>query len=111
MNALDVSEALAAQVKFATSQLESFAADLAKDPTEALRWSAQAFEAAAKIRVAKTVLSVFDKGGMDLVREMVTREVVRGARDPQRSTSMASNLLHQCEVSAWAEVLEMLDRA
>ncbi len=98
-----------------------------EDPSRAFEWSNDAFRAAARVKVGKTVLAWIEAGKQNSVdeysstpscekiirgiRDHLYGEVVRKAKWPDRSTSVQSNEM-SLEINAeMAEMLEKLDRA
>lgn len=104
------------------SALERFRKKLDEgDPAYAFEWSAEAFFAAAMVRVATFVLEALaetpEQGGMMPADELMTwlrREahdrMLRAARHPARSSSPQSNLMEQEIGAAWTSFYEWLTR-
>jgi hypothetical protein len=123
---------LLAKVDRAKGMLDKFKADFDSNPMHALEWSLSTFGAMGEHHVYSWALrSLTDEHGapqlyrpaeqpaitgkpqksqLEFVREFTQRELVRRAASPHRSTSTTSNLLEQCLLAAYAELLEMLDR-
>ena len=97
-------------IESAEKALAEFAAKLAQDPAYALSWGTRSFEHAAKLKVAQWLRTgVIEAGAtLEALRSEATREAMRGARSPERSTSPTSNLMSQCMTAAWAEMVERL---
>jgi hypothetical protein len=83
--------------------------------SNALEWSDSAFKSAAMCKVYEEVLRAVWKLEntnepltVAKVREYATNQVVRKAEYPQRSTSVASNLIAQETLSVWAYLLSTL---
>lgn len=88
--------------------LDQFKQKLNHDPLVALSWGDRAFQAAANLEVARWVSSFMESEKFSfegLVAEAADR-VLRGARYPERSSSPSSNLAKQCEIAAWADLLD-----
>ena len=94
----------------AKEALDGFAAELAKDPVYQLGWAEAAYDNAGTYHVLSQVVAALDGGcsAKDAL-DTVTREALRGARSPQRSTSATSNRLEQAKTAAYAEAIERLE--
>jgi hypothetical protein len=114
-----VTDLAAWKIKSATKDIEEYAAKVLKDPAHALSWGSGAFEAAATIKVwseVKQWLAAAEERKGDLTPETVvakiveqmTREALRGALYPARSTSVTSNLMEQEVLAARARLLDDL---
>lgn len=97
---------LARQRSSDEATIAKLAADLATNPAHALKWSADAFAAAARIEVAAQAAAVIEAKGLDVALTIARENVMRGARFPERSTSPTSNLVSECRTAAWAEFVE-----
>ena len=95
----------------AKKELEAFAARLAEDPVYQLGWAEGAYDAAGTYHVLAEVTAAFDEGcsAKDALAT-VTREALRGARSPERSTSVTSNRLSQAKTAAYASAIERLEQ-
>lgn len=78
-----------------------------------LEWSGGLFDIAAEAFVLESVLRAVWAGEakgepvtLDAIAAEATREALRGARSPGRSTSGASNLMDQAKTAAWANLAE-----
>jgi len=94
----------------AKKELDDFAAKLASDPIYALGWAEGAYDAAGTYHVLAEVIAAFEEGcsAKDALAS-VTREALRGARWPERSTSVTSNRLSQAKTAAYANAIERLE--
>lgn len=100
------------QLQSAEGVLADFAEKLAEDPSYALSWGMRSFEAAAERYVSLLVKSYVVSGATyDDLKSMATKEALRGARFPERSTSVTSNLMAQCTTAAWAALVELMSDA
>lgn len=110
-----------------------FAEEVVKDPAYKMGWSMDAFSAAARVKVSNELLRwleprseeelaavnerraqegqppLTDAVLLEIANEQVTRNALRLARSPARSTSPVSNLLEQEECRSWAELAEKMD--
>lgn len=89
-----------------------------EDPSHALSWSQKTFEESAELNVRELVLSSIQsqikkgKGAgeaLAYLTEYISKEAMRSARWPARSTSPVSNLLEGCKGQAFAMVAEELN--
>lgn len=113
--------ALAAEAERMARQLSEFIEKIINNPLYALSWANGSFETAAQLSVHYTTLSRLVESfnseydalpfveKLNLVIEELRKDVWRGARWPQQSTSPTSNVANQFEVSAKAEMLEKLE--
>lgn len=86
--------------------LKKFTADLASDPCYAFSWSLSKFEAAAENEVAHTIRHAYKNGSTaEETQDELTKEALRLAAHPARSTSPTSNLMEQCRAAALSQVL------
>ena len=112
-----MSQALAkfqTQVVDQTAKITQFREELGEDPSHALKWGNSAFEAAARLSVAKMLVYCFtDRPGqpaqsVESVRKMLLGKVTQRSKYPPQSTSPTSNLMEQYELAALAEAYEEL---
>ena len=90
--------------------IDKFAADLIKDPSHTLSWGDKAFQAAARLRVAKEMINHFAAGHpVHKVREYVLDQVLHMSKYPPSSTSPTSNLMEQYLLAAYAETVQSLE--
>jgi hypothetical protein len=79
----------------------------------AMEWSQSAFDAAATMYVYGSIIDALDKPDSkvtyDSLYALVSDRVKMKARCPHRSTSQPSNILDQCELEAWATLLDRMD--
>jgi hypothetical protein len=93
----------------AETELARFAESFAKDPAYALSWGMSAYKAAAAKKVYSEALLAVETGATFAEwTAYSTKEVLRRARSPGRSTSATSNLSDECLTEAWAEVLDRM---
>lgn len=108
------------------NELNVFTEKLTSDPSYAFEWSYSAFQAAAKNKTAKDILALIDRGLKSMVDEYVATsspekviryvraylygEVLRGAKWPERSTSVQSNQMKTELTAQRGEWLETFDR-
>lgn len=112
-------------IRHARTAIDSWANRLTDDPANAFAWSSEAFEQAAKLKVASTLVaylggcsnSLADEYGPPSARQVITTlrsalhdEVMGKARYPARSSSSQSNEMSYCLMAAWANWLERFDR-
>jgi hypothetical protein len=103
-----------AMAEQAQAKIDKFQADFSKDPAHALTWGLDAFQAAARLRVANmlvygfTPTEVFPVYTVEQAREFLMDRVLSKARYPAQSTSPTSNLMEQYEAAAYAEALDEL---
>lgn len=89
--------------------IEKFREKLADEPLLALHWSSDAFEAAARIKVARIVVGAVDRGiSLARISEEAVRRMTGKARFPSHGTSPTVNIADQCEMVAWAELVDDL---
>lgn len=77
----------------------------------AFEWSASAFQAAARVAVAESLIAWLDKQVegkteaemVEMILKEVGRIVVRGARWPEHSTSQQSNVMKTEITAVWAD--------
>jgi hypothetical protein len=112
----------------ASTAVTKFKADLETGLVSALAWSQPVFTAVAKLEVFTTVWRALtsEAGEAQLWRETTNppgnryntleraseqarKEVIRRAQIPTRSTNQTSNLMEQEFLSAWAEVVEIIE--
>jgi len=105
-------------------KLEEFISSLRENPQHAMEWSNETFQIASRIQVLEMILAYLTKEvtedsaeqdpvlfQLEMVNQLIARltdDVFRGARNPARSTSVASNLAKETLVEAQAEFLEKL---
>jgi hypothetical protein len=104
--------------------IEKFKTSFEKEPAYALEWSANIFQSAADLAVAKSIIEFLTREATDKDSgEPVTEEVrvawitehaldkaMREARDPSHSTSVQSNEMSRATASAWAKVYDKVVR-
>lgn len=90
-------------------QIDKFREDIASDAAHALSWGDAVFQAAARVKVINQMTAAAATG---MTTERLTATVMQimttKARYPSHSSSQTSNLMDQCELAAYAEILEML---
>jgi hypothetical protein len=98
----------------AQAQIDKFQAELSKDPAHALSWGLNAFQAAARLKVATMLVYAFTPREGETsytikqARDTLLDRVMNKARYPAQSTSPTSNLMEQYEAAAYAEALDEL---
>jgi hypothetical protein len=98
----------------AQEAIDKFKADLDKDPSHALTWGLDAFQNAARLKVASMLVYGFTpREGTSTctiqeAREFLMDRVMNKARYPAQSTSPTSNLMEQYEAAAYTEALDVL---
>jgi hypothetical protein len=98
----------------AQAKIDKFQAELSKDPAYALSWGLDAFQSAARLKVANMLVYGFTptEGApvytVEQAIEFLTDRVMSKARYPAQSTSPTSNLMEQYEAAAYAEALDEL---
>lgn len=109
--ALDIFNRMSEQ---ATTDLAKFSKSFGDDPCHALKWSLSAFEAAAKLEVAKSLIWSFtprvDWAPVTVAQatKQIENQLLNAARYPAWSTSPTSNLIDQCRLAALTEALDQL---
>jgi hypothetical protein len=86
----------------------AFIEELVKDPAYALEWGDKSAQHAADQKIAQIILGHLQNDGPEVALRVATYNTLKGARYPQRSTLMLSNLMHQNRLAAWAEAQEKL---
>lgn len=101
---------LQVRVEGAQTVLERFKENFAKDPSYALEWGFEAFKNAATVEVCTAMLSYLERpeATIEAIRAYLTKQALRGARNPSFSTSPTSNLMAQLRTSEEAELLDKL---
>jgi hypothetical protein len=111
------------EIKYAQEHLDKWSERFAKDPVDAFSWSKEIFEAAARKRSAEEIVTWInivkentdeyaapsDLKILQMVRRNLFREVMHGAKWPERSTSPQSNEMAACLMAKRAEWLENID--
>lgn len=99
------------QAQSCQDRLNKFTETFAKDPAYALSWGTDAFQAAAKLRVLKQILTALEEGNAtaENIRSTMMDRVLHKSKYPAQSTSPTSNLIEQYELSACAEILSDLE--
>jgi len=93
----------------AKQKLDEFADRVKADPSDAMRWAEEAFDAAGTFKVCDILIHHVEEGRMAAqALEMCTEEALRHARYPSHSTSMSANRHHQAEGAAFCEALDSL---
>ena len=91
--------------------INKFLAKMMEDPAYALCWSDEVFQAAARLKVAKQIISFFEGNfSAQQAREYVMDEVLCKSKYPAHSTSPASNLMEQYILAAYAEAVQALEQ-
>jgi hypothetical protein len=93
------------------NECNGFAVRFTTNPYEAMRWrSDEAFKSAARLQVFTQALALAQAPEFDAdeLCKNITARIVSDARSSSRSTSDASNITARQELSAWAEVAELL---
>ena len=92
--------------------LAKFKKHLEENPAYAFEWSYEAFKAAARIHVGKSLLywTEKDEATAEKIIDFVKDMVLRGARYPERSTSVQSNEMKREIISVYAELLDVASR-
>lgn len=104
--------------------LAEFAVRVQKDPAGALEWSKGAFEAAASLSSARTIVALIENiksrgdeyvevGDLEVIKALRAEfydAVMRGAKWPSRSTSVQSNEMELELTARRAEWLEKFDQ-
>jgi hypothetical protein len=102
----------------AQTTLTKFSVRFATDPAYALSWSADVFQAAARMKITREIEAWMQPGEADasfsarlaVVADELRREVLRRAKHPEHSTSMPSNEMALAENAARAEWLETIEK-
>lgn len=99
-----------AWLRFYQPKLDKFAERFKENPTAALEWSAEVFEAAARVEVATYVSTKLmnAKDPEDAAKRIVAalhNDVLTATRWPSRSTSVPSNEMALCLAAAKADFI------
>lgn len=100
------------QVVDQTAKITQFREELGKDPGHAFKWGNSAFEAAARLGVAKMLVYCFTDRpdqpaqSVEQVRKMLLEKITNRSKYPPQSTSPTANLMEQYELAALAEAYE-----
>lgn len=90
--------------------VDEFREKLGENPGYALEWAHKVYRAVAQAQVAGYIKHILENSeDIDELITYVTREAIRGAKYPERSTSICSNLLERDLAAAWGEWAERLD--
>lgn len=87
----------------ATETLEKWTARLKANPLDAFEWGDRAIRAAAELQAVAVLRQVFVAQGAPAAKQYAMDEAVRGARNPQHSTSVLSNEAKTMLVAVYAE--------
>src|SRR5690606_16560392 len=92
----------------ATVNLQKFQEKLAADAAYALEWRGAAFTDAARVKLCKMVLEDLTENDAIVahIAAFLTKQALREARYPSRSTSPTSNLMAQEWAAVCAEAAE-----
>ena len=102
----ELKQSLESDLKLENEHLIRWINRFKEDPSDAFEWSDDAYRSAARIRVSEHLLRLINKGvAADLILKVVTELVERGARYPERSTSIGSNHIEREITAAYAFVL------
>lgn len=100
-----------------TREFALFQKNFEQNPAYAFEWAERTIEAAARqvvaFRVGALLTNVTNLPEAEFIAAVsteVTREALRGARHPERSTSVVSNLTKQAQTQIWAEWAEFFSR-
>lgn len=109
------------ELEGAKATCAQFADEFAKNPSYAFRWAERAMTAAATLDVYARIQYGLTHDGdnvVDVTAEAIvtmhaecTREALRGARNPSRSTSQVSNVMEDAKTSAMAEFVDYVGTA
>ena len=112
-------------VRYGLEKIEAFRVRLGENPVSAFEWSSDAFTAAARVEVAKTILRYKDEMEKKVdayeafsaerfiveMRDFFMEQVMNKAKWPEHSSSPGHNHMSLCLNSAKAEAVEKLDQA
>ncbi len=94
-------------IEGALSQLAKFSEDVIKEPQHAFEWSDKSFEDAAKLRVYQQAIYMLETGeSLKNIRENYYDNIINNTMYVGHSTSVTSNLLKDCHVAQYAEMLQ-----
>lgn len=99
------------RVRCCLKVIEKFRERLADEPLHALARPISAFDAAARIKVARIAVGAVDRGiSLAMISEEAVRRMTGKVRFPSHSTSPTPtvNLAEECEMAAWAELVDDL---
>jgi len=90
--------------------VDEFREKLGEHPAYALEWAHKVYRSVAQAQVAENLKAFIEHNeDFDELLAYVTREAIRRAKYPERSTSICSNLLDRDSAAAWGEWAERLD--
>lgn len=99
------------RIKTAEASLAEFAAELVKDPEQAVYWSSRIFGDAGNLYGWKLVLTMAEADcTLDVIVESLKDSLVGGAARPSYTSNFAANHLAQEKVRAIAEAHRELER-
>lgn len=97
----------------ADASIDEFSHKVVEDARSAFEWGAAVVVDAARAHVFGTADEALarkdSKATVESIRLYARREATNGARWPERSTSVISNLMHQEVTAAWAELLMLIE--
>lgn len=88
--------------------MDKFKLDFEVDACHALYWSNSTFQSAARFSIwsaCHTLLTQASPMGFDEFIAHITSQLLRRAEFSSQSTSQVTNIFHQHEVSAWAQLV------
>lgn len=105
---------LESRVRMAKEYMTTFADSVKENPWYAMEWADKAFEKAADLKISEACFRQLtdEKHAVTLqsIFQFCMERTVNGAKNVARSTSTASNLMHQYSTSAAAEIAEFLGK-
>jgi hypothetical protein len=117
---------ISCDIDFSKKLCDEFTVKFTSDPSYAFEWSASAFQAAAKLNVASHLNAIIEKvkskssdeylttadpiAVITTIKTILLDDVIRGARFPEKSTSLQSNAMATEIIAAKAEYLERITR-
>lgn len=99
-------EHLEREIGYANAKVAAWRESFDKDPAYAFAWSDGAMREAANAKVLRHILELTLSKGPVVVTRIAMQETLRGACDPQHSTSAGSNEIASYETAAWAKYAE-----
>ena len=101
------------EIQYSNKKIEEFKRHLDVNPLSALTWSLPIFNCAAKKFICERIQTMLDKSNEDMqvIKDFLSDEVQYRARSLSRSTSQVSNLMEESMLSAYAYLLDQINRS
>jgi hypothetical protein len=88
--------------------VEKFKKDFEENPSHALIWSQNVFEAQSRFEVCTYLLNAIERCELSIFYKHLTKEVLQRAQYRNGSTSATSNLFEEFKTMAYATILEKI---